>query len=136
MKPFYYTSRIMSHEAPKYQNLGRSMAKKSKRIGLSELKLTVMRVVWTRGETMIAEVVSDLERKRALAHTMVATLLLRLENRGRLADKLRNAFHVLVGGSWFSRSLSLCKIHPCTRGALARCDCCWIGNNDHVPMRI
>lgn len=64
------------------------MAKKRKQISLSELQLAVMRVVWARGETTIADVVVDLERKRALAHTTVATLLLRLEKR-RLLKKRR-----------------------------------------------
>jgi predicted transcriptional regulator len=63
------------------------MAKKSKRISLSELQLAVMRVVWARGETTIADVVSNLERKRGLAHTTVATLLLRLEKRGLLSKR-------------------------------------------------
>jgi BlaI family transcriptional regulator, penicillinase repressor len=60
------------------------MAKKDRKIGLSELQLAVMRVVWSRGETTIADVVTDLERKRGLAHTTVATLLTRLEKRGLL----------------------------------------------------
>ena len=66
---------------------GLRVAKKSKKIALSDLQLAVMRVVWTRGETTIADVVSDLDRKRGLAHTTVATLLLRLENRGLLSKR-------------------------------------------------
>ncbi len=63
-----------------------TMAKKRKQISLSELQLAVMRVVWARGETTIADVVVHLDRKRPLAHTTVATLLLRLEKR-RLIKK-------------------------------------------------
>ena len=63
------------------------MAKKNKKISLSELQLAVMRVVWERGETTIADVVSNLESKRGLAHTTVATLLLRLEKRGLLSKR-------------------------------------------------
>ncbi len=68
--------------------------KKSPKIGLSELQLAIMRVVWARGEATIAEVVSDLERKRSLAHTTVATLLLRLEKRGLLAKRREGRAYV------------------------------------------
>ncbi len=63
------------------------MAKKNRKIVLSELQLSVMRVIWNRSEATIAEVVEDLQRERGLAHTTVATLLLRLEKRGLLSKR-------------------------------------------------
>lgn len=63
------------------------MPKKKRKIALSDLQLAVMRVLWTRGEATIAEVVSDLQAKRGLAHSTVATLLLRLEKRGLLSKR-------------------------------------------------
>jgi len=56
-------------------------------IHLSALQLTVMRVLWIRGEATTAEVVADLGARRGLAHTTVATLLTRLERRGVLAQR-------------------------------------------------
>lgn len=54
-------------------------------IALSELQLSLMRVVWARGEASTAEVAAALSDSRELAHTTVATLLSRLEKRGLLA---------------------------------------------------
>lgn len=53
----------------------------SEPIHLSELQIAVMRALWTRGEASVADVASDLEAERGLAHTTVATLLTRLEKR-------------------------------------------------------
>ena len=84
------------------------MAKKNRKIALSELQLSVMRVVWTRGETTIADVVSALERKRGLAHTTVATLLLRLEKRGLLSKRREGRAYIysaLVSEAEVKRSM-------------------------------
>jgi BlaI family transcriptional regulator, penicillinase repressor len=84
------------------------MAKKIRKVALSELQLAAMRVVWTRGEATIADVVSDLECKRGLAHTTVATLLLRLEKRGLLAKRKEGRAYVytaLVTESDVKRSM-------------------------------
>ena len=48
---------------------------------LSDLQLSVMRVLWRRGELPVLEVHAAL-RERGLAQTTVATLLRRLEKRG------------------------------------------------------
>ena len=47
----------------------------SEPIHLSELQIAVMRALWARGEASVADVASDLEAERGLAHTTVATLL-------------------------------------------------------------
>lgn len=51
-------------------------------IELTELQLSVMRVLWERGEATVAEVHQRLLKRRGLAPTTVATLLSRLETRG------------------------------------------------------
>src|SRR5262245_41595135 len=63
------------------------MAKRKRRVQLSELQLAVIRVLWKRGEASTAEVVSDLGVKRRLAQTTVATLLTRLSRRGVLGQR-------------------------------------------------
>ena len=63
------------------------MAKTKKEVHLSELQLAVMRALWTRGEAATADIVADLDAKRGLAHTTVATLLTRLEKRGVIAQR-------------------------------------------------
>jgi BlaI family transcriptional regulator, penicillinase repressor len=52
-------------------------------VSLSDLQLSLMRVLWARGEASTAEVAEALRGERDLAHTTVATLLTRLEKRGR-----------------------------------------------------
>lgn len=56
-------------------------------VSLSELQLSLMRVLWARGEASTAEVAEALRSERDLAHTTVATLLTRLEKRGLLASR-------------------------------------------------
>ena len=64
-----------------------AMAKRKRKIHLSELQLAVIRVLWMRGEASTAEVVSDLGVERKLAQTTVATLLTRLGKRGLLGQR-------------------------------------------------
>ena len=63
----------------------RSNKSKALDTALSDLQLDVMRALWVRGEASTADVVADLDDRRALAHTTVATLLTRLEKRGLVA---------------------------------------------------
>jgi len=56
-------------------------------VSLSELQLSLMRVLWARGEASTAEVAEALRDERDLAHTTVATLLTRLEKRGLLSSR-------------------------------------------------
>lgn len=56
-------------------------------VSLSELQLSLMRVLWARGEASTADVAEALRGERDLAHTTVATLLTRLEKRGLLASR-------------------------------------------------
>ena len=56
-------------------------------VSLSDLQLSLMRVLWARGEASTAEVAEALRGQRGLAHTTVATLLTRLERRGLLGSR-------------------------------------------------
>lgn len=61
------------------------MSEDKSELSLSELQLSLMRVLWQRGQASTAEVTEALrEEGRVLAHTTVATLLQRLEKRGLL----------------------------------------------------
>ena len=54
-------------------------------VALSDLQLTLMRVLWQRQTATTAQVVQDMRAARPIAHTTVATLLTRLEKRGLVA---------------------------------------------------
>jgi predicted transcriptional regulator len=54
---------------------------------LSELQLTLMRVLWTLGEATTAQVHEAMSADRTLAYTTIATLLRRLEARGLLSHR-------------------------------------------------
>lgn len=54
-------------------------------VALSDLQLTLMRVLWQQGTATTAQVVQEMRALRPIAHTTVATLLTRLEKRGLVA---------------------------------------------------
>lgn len=54
---------------------------------LTPLQMTVMRVLWERGEATVAAVQAALAPEQSLAPTTVATLLSRLEKRGVVAHR-------------------------------------------------
>jgi len=56
-------------------------------VALSDLQIAVVRVLWLRGETSVADVAKVLADERGLKHTTVATLLTRLERRGVVAQR-------------------------------------------------
>ena len=56
-------------------------------VALSDLQIAVVRVLWLRGETSVADVAKVLAEERGLKHTTVATLLTRLERRGVVAQR-------------------------------------------------
>jgi len=51
-------------------------------VALSDLQISVMRVLWQRGETSVSDVAAVLAEERGIKYTTVATLLMRLEKRG------------------------------------------------------
>ena len=49
---------------------------------LTELQLTILRVIWDKGEATVQDIWEALHAERGLAQTTVATMLSRLERRG------------------------------------------------------
>lgn len=56
---------------------------------VTELQLSVLRVLWDSGEASVAEVHEILQAQRGLAITTVATVLTRLEKRGLVGHRTR-----------------------------------------------
>jgi len=59
----------------------------SETLGLTDLQIEIMRVLWTRGEATVLEVHRELHPTRRLAQATVATLLARLEKKGVLEHR-------------------------------------------------
>ena len=49
---------------------------------MTDLQLSIMRVLWDHGRATVAEITAELKPTRDLAPTTVATLLTRMEKRG------------------------------------------------------
>ena len=77
-------------------------------VALSDLQIAVVRVLWLRGETSVADVAKVLADERGLKHTTVATLLTRLERRGVVAQHREGRqliYRALVSESQVRRSM-------------------------------
>lgn len=75
---------------------------------LTELQISILRLMWTRGEVSVAEVWEALYPERHLAQTTVATLLTRLERRGviaRRADQRQYLYRALVSEGEVQQSM-------------------------------
>ena len=57
---------------------------------LTELQLSILRLLWERGEATVAELWEALYAQRGLAQTTVATLVARLQRRGIVARRTRD----------------------------------------------
>lgn len=77
-------------------------------IELTELQITILRLLWSKGEASIAEIWEALHADRKLAQTTVATLVTRLERRGvvaRRADQRQYLYRALVTEAEVQRSM-------------------------------
>jgi|CXWL01.1.fsa_nt_gi predicted transcriptional regulator len=63
------------------------MAKSTKTVVLSPVQMELMRVLWAHPDCPTSEVAAVLAASRGIAHTTVATLLIRLEKRGVVASR-------------------------------------------------
>jgi len=63
------------------------MVAKARDVALSELQISLMRVLWARGEASTVDMAEALAAERGIKHTTVATLLTRLEKRGVVAQR-------------------------------------------------
>lgn len=57
---------------------------------LTELQLSILRLLWARGEATVAELWEALYEERGLAQTTIATLVARLQRRGIVARRTRD----------------------------------------------
>jgi predicted transcriptional regulator len=57
---------------------------------LTELQISILRILWQRGEVTVAELWEELYRERRLAQTTIATLVARLQKRGILARRTQD----------------------------------------------
>ena len=57
---------------------------------LTELQLSILRLLWQRGEATVAELWEALYEQRRLAQTTIATLVARLQRRGIVARRTRD----------------------------------------------
>ena len=77
-------------------------------IELTELQITILRLLWARGQASVAEIWEALHAERGLAQTTVATLLTRLERRGvvaRNAEQRQYLYRALVTEAEVQRSM-------------------------------
>ena len=75
---------------------------------LGDLQLAIMRVLWSRGETSVAEVHEALEPERGLALTTIATMLAKMEKKGVVghrAEGRRFLYRPLVDEGQVRRSM-------------------------------
>ncbi len=75
---------------------------------LSSLQMSVMRILWARGEATVADVHADLQRERVLAPTTIATVLSRLEAYGLVrhhTEERRYVYRPLVSEAQVRRSM-------------------------------
>ncbi len=75
---------------------------------LAELQLTIMHVLWDRGEATVAEVREALCESRPLAHTTVGTMLTKMERKGQVTHRSDGRVHIYrpaVGRERVSRSM-------------------------------
>lgn len=84
------------------------MQEESSEVSLSDLQLSLMRVLWARPGSSTADVVETLRAERPLAHTTVATMLTRLEKRGLVSaarDGRQLIYRAEVSESQVQRSM-------------------------------
>jgi predicted transcriptional regulator len=62
--------------------------------GLTSLQLSILQVLWARGEATTQDVCEELNQGRSLAPTTVATLMSRLERKGVLAHRKQGRQYV------------------------------------------
>lgn len=75
---------------------------------LGDLQLAIMRVLWSRGESTVAEVHEALESERGLALTTIATMLMKMEKKGVVdhrADGRRFVYQPTVSEGQVRRSM-------------------------------
>ena len=57
---------------------------KPRKVGLTDLELEIMKVIWARGSATVREVYEELLKHRKIAYTTVLTMMGVLEQKGRV----------------------------------------------------
>ena len=79
--------------------MGRHPKKKS--MGLTDLELQVMNIVWNKQETTVSEVLTELSQTKKLAYTTVATIFKVLESKKYLKSEKQD--NLLIHSSLIAR---------------------------------
>ncbi len=66
----------------------------SDRHQLTEVQMSILRLLWSRGEATVTDIWEALHAERGWAQTTVATLLTRLERRGVVTHRTENRMYV------------------------------------------
>lgn len=75
---------------------------------LGDLQLAIMRILWSRGESSVADVHEALESERGLALTTIATMLAKMEKKGVVDHRTegrRFIYHPTVSEGQVRRSM-------------------------------
>ena len=75
---------------------------------LAELQMSIMQVLWDRGEATVSEVREALEPARPLAYTTVGTMLTKMEHNGQVthrSDGRVNIYQPIIGPDQVKRSM-------------------------------
>jgi BlaI family penicillinase repressor len=75
---------------------------------LGKLQLAIMRVLWTHGESTVADVHRSLEPSHGLAPTTIATMLKKMEGKGVVEHRTegrRFVYHAIVSEASVTRSM-------------------------------
>jgi BlaI family transcriptional regulator, penicillinase repressor len=62
--------------------------KKQKIHRLGDLQLKIMKILWARGEAVVAQVFEDLGKDSDLAYTTISTMLRKMEGRGLITHRV------------------------------------------------
>ena len=67
---------------------------KPRKVGLTDLELEIMKVIWARGNATVREVYEELLKHRKIAYTTVLTMMGVLEQKGRLTKDASDRTYV------------------------------------------
>jgi predicted transcriptional regulator len=94
----------------------------SRPLRLGDLQLSILKVLWERGEAAVGDVHDALDRSTPLAYTTVATMLRKMEARGLVEhreDGRRFVYRPLVREEVVSRGMAVDVLDRLFEGSLA-----------------
>ena len=91
-------------------------------IKLGKVQLSIMRVLWDRGEVTAREITDGLSKASPIAHSTVQTLLRKLQDKGAVAHEKRDRtffFRALVNESDVTQRASLDFVNQMFKGSVS-----------------